>query len=85
MLIRAISPFATYIFSKVVLCIGVRLIDSFGVLRRFQHFQLFHSILWVSYLYFWSIYPDVVMTLSAKEGSHDLHFLARLFEEYGKL
>ena len=45
-------------------------------------FQLYHSISWVSYQFYWSIYPDTkdsslnanLAILSAKEGSHYYYF-----------
>ena len=30
----------------------------YGVLRRFQRFQLHHGVLWLNYPYYWSIHPD---------------------------
>ena len=55
-------------------------------------FQLYHSIYWLSYQFYWSIYPDTSQsvaklinpaTLSDKEGSHNTNIWQVFGIEYG--
>ena len=66
---------------------GLRYYNVFRVLRRFSTlFRLYHGVSWVSYQFFWSIYPDTskwVVRLTQQPWATRRAAITTMFEVFG--